>query len=101
MPRGESPNDLIEETRRQEAVVIAITATDFPKIIAWPIEFVAFCNNDPRTLVIESKMTLYRRRKFDCTRMIGRSGVRDWQNHDNRCVIRWAIACASVILDQA
>jgi len=38
MPCCESLDYLIEESRRQEAVVIAITAADFPKIIARPIE---------------------------------------------------------------
>jgi hypothetical protein len=45
MPCGEGPDYLIEESRRQETIVIAITASDFPKIIARPIEFVALCNN--------------------------------------------------------
>ena len=68
MPGGEGFYDLIEESRRQEAVVIAIAAADLAEIIAGPIEFVAFCNNDPGTLVIESEMTFDRSGNFNGAR---------------------------------
>lgn len=91
MPCGEGRGDLIEETWRQEAVVIAITAADFPEIIAGPIEFIALCDNDPGTFVIKSEMTFDRGRNFNCTGGIGGRSMRDRQNHNDRCVIRWAL----------
>src|SRR3954463_7263982 len=74
MPCGEGPDYLIEESRRQETIVIAITASDSPKIIARPIEFVALCNNDPGTRLIKSEMTFDRSRNFHCTRLAGSAG---------------------------
>jgi len=47
MPRGEGVDDLSEESRRQETVVIAIATANSPDVIARPIEFVTFRNNDP------------------------------------------------------
>lgn len=70
MPGGKGRDYLVEESRRQEAVIVAIGAADFPEIVAGPIEFVAFCNNDPRTRVVKSEMTLDRRRNFNCRREI-------------------------------
>jgi hypothetical protein len=90
MPCGEGLDDLIEESRRQEAIVIPITAADFPKIIAWPIEFVALCNDDPGTLAIKSEMTLDRSGNFDGRSGIGGRSMRDRQNHDDRCIVRRA-----------
>ena len=91
MPCREGADDLIEESRRQEAVVVAIAAADFPKIIARPIEFVALCHNDPGTFVVKSKMTFDRGGNFDGAREIGWSGMRDRQHHDDRRVIRGAL----------
>src|SRR5258705_377439 len=88
MPCGEGFDDPIEETRRQEAVVIAITAADFPKVIARPIEFVALCNNDPGTFVIKSEMPFDRGGNFNCASGIG---GRIMQNHNDRCVIHGAL----------
>ena len=88
MPCGEGLDDPIEETRRQEAVVIAITAADFPKVIARPIEFVALCNNDPGTFVIKSEMPFDRGGNFNCASGIG---GRIMQNHNDRCVIHGAL----------
>jgi hypothetical protein len=87
MPCGEGLDDPIEETRRQEAVVIAIAAADFPKVIARPIEFVALCNNDPGTFVIKSEMPFDRGGNFNRASGIGGRIMRDWQNHNDRCVI--------------
>jgi hypothetical protein len=88
MPCGEGRDDLIEESRWQEAVVIAIAAPNFPDIIARPIEFVALCNNDPGTLVIKAKMTFNRGGNFNCAQRIGGRSMRDRENHNDRCVIR-------------
>lgn len=93
MPCGKGLDDLIEKSRRQETVIIAITAADFPKIIAGPIKFVALCNNDPGTLVVESEMTFDRSGNFDGTRGIGGRSMRDRQNHHDRYVIRRALDC--------
>jgi hypothetical protein len=65
MPCGERLDDLIEESRWQEAVVITITAADFPEIVSRPIEFVALGDNDPGTCVIKSEVTLDRGGNFD------------------------------------
>jgi hypothetical protein len=81
----------LKKSRRQETVIMAITAADFPKIIAGPIEFIALRNNDPGTLVVESEMTFDRRGNFDGTRGIGRRSMRDRQNHNDCCVIRRAL----------
>jgi hypothetical protein len=91
MPCGKGLDDLIEESRRQEAIVIAIAAADFPKIIARPIEFVALRNNDPGTLVIKSEMTFDCSRNFNGARGIGGRSVRDWQNNNDGRVIRRAL----------
>jgi hypothetical protein len=77
MPRGEGHDYLIEESRRQEAIVIAIAAADFPKIIAGPIELVALCDNDPRTPVIKSEMMFDHSRNFDGASGVGRRSMRD------------------------
>jgi hypothetical protein len=93
MPCGEGVDHLIEESWRQKTVMITITAADFPKIIARPIEFIALCNDDPRTLVIETEMTLYRGGNFNCTCGISWRCMGDRQNHNDSCVIRRAIDC--------
>ena len=67
MPCGERLDYPSQESRRQKTVIIAITTTDFPKIIAGPIEFIALCNNDPGTIVIKSEMTFNRNGKLECT----------------------------------
>jgi hypothetical protein len=74
---AKAPMTWLKKRGRQEAVVIAITAADFPKVIARPIEFVALCNNDPGTCVIQSEMTFNRGRNFDCTGRIGGRSLRD------------------------
>src|SRR5216683_4348497 len=91
MPRGEGRDHQPKESRRQETVVIAITTADFPKIIAWPIEFVALCNNDPGPLVVKSEMTFDRGGNFNCGRWIGRRSMRDWENHNDRRVVLRAL----------
>ena len=53
---GESVEHLIEKPRRQKAVVIAVSAADFSQIIAAPQKLVAFGDDDPRALVVESEM---------------------------------------------
>jgi hypothetical protein len=88
MPCGESLDDLMEESRWQEAVVIAITAADFPEIVARPIEFVALGDNDPGTCVIKSEVTFHSGGNFDGGRRIGGRSMRDRQNHNGRCVVR-------------
>jgi hypothetical protein len=91
MPCREGADDLIEESGRQEAVIITVAAADFPKIIAGPIEFVALGHNDPGTLVVKSKMTFDRGGNFDGTRGIGGRSMCDRQHHDDRRVIRRAL----------
>ena len=91
LPCDEGLDDPIEETRRQEAVVIAITAAEFPKVIARPIEFVALCNNDPGTFVIKSEMPFDRGGNFNCASGIGGRIMRDWQNDNDGCVIHGAL----------
>jgi hypothetical protein len=91
MPCGERLDDLIEESRRQEAVVITITAADFPEIVSRPIEFVALGDNDPGTCVIKSEVTFDRGGNFDRGRGIGGWSVRDRQNHNDRGVVRRAL----------
>ncbi len=91
MPRGEGPDYPIEESRRQEAVIIAIAAADFPKIIAGPIEFVALCDDDPGTFVVKSEMPFDRGGNFNGGRGISRSSMRDRENHNDRRVIRRAL----------
>ena len=90
MPFGEGRDYPMEESRRQEAAIVAIGAADFPEIIARPIEFVALCNNDPRPLVVKSEMTLDCGRNFNCSRGIGGRSMRDRQNHNDRRVTRYA-----------
>ena len=91
MPCGKGRDDLIEKSRWQEAVVIAIAAPNFPDIIARPIEFVALCNNDPGTLVIKAKMTFDRGGNFNCAQRIGGRSMRDRENHNDRRIIRSAL----------
>lgn len=91
MPCDESLDDLFEESRRQEAIVVAIAAADFSDIISRPIELVALGNNDPGAVVIKFEMTFYSGRNFNCTRGIGGRRVCDRQNHDDRSVIRRAL----------
>src|ERR1700721_32990 len=91
MPCEESLDALPEKSRRQEAVVITIAAIDFPDIISRPIELVAFGNNDPGALVIKFEMTLYVGWNFNGTRGIDGRRMRDRQNHNDGCVVRWAL----------
>jgi hypothetical protein len=58
VPGHKGVEHLIEESRRQEAVIIAIRATDLSKVIARPLELVAFGYNDPRAGVVESEWRL-------------------------------------------
>jgi hypothetical protein len=91
MPSDESIDDLPEESRRQEAIIVAIAAADFPDIISRPTELVALGNNDPGALVVKFEMTLYGGRNFNGTRGIGGRRMRDRQNHNDRCVVRGAL----------
>jgi hypothetical protein len=93
VPRHEGVQYLIEKSRRQEAVVVAIPAADFPKVIPGPIEFIALADNDPGTVVVESEVTFDCRRNLDPAGRINRPGMRDRQNRDDCCVIRSALDC--------
>jgi hypothetical protein len=65
----------IEKARRQKAVIIPRgTARHLAQIIAWPHEFVAFADDNPRTFWVEAEQPLDRRRNFDGGgRIIGRT----------------------------
>lgn len=91
MPCDESGDDLPEELRRQEAIVVTIAAADFPDIISRPIELVALGDNDPGARVIKFEMTFYGSRNFNGTRGIGGRRMRDRQNHNDGCVVRRAL----------
>ena len=91
MPCGESLDHLIEESRRQEAVVITIAAADFPEIVARPIEFVALSDNDPGSLVIKSEVTFDRGGNFNRRRGFGGRSMRDRQDHNDCRVVRRAL----------
>jgi len=91
MPRSEGLDDLLEESWRQEPVVVAIATADFSDVITRPIEFVAFCDNDPGALVIKSEMTFDRCGNFNGSRRIGQGRMRDRQNHNDCRVIGRAL----------
>ena len=93
MPCSESIYDLLEESRRQEPIVVAIATADFPDIVTRPIEFVTFGNNDPGALVIKSEMTFDRCGNFNSRRRIGRRSMRNRQNHDDGHFICMAFDC--------
>src|ERR1700676_2656153 len=88
MPCAERLDHLIEESGWQEAVVITITAADFPEIVSGPIEFVALGDNDLGMCVVKSEVTLDRGGNFDSGRGIGGRSVRDRQNYNDRRVVR-------------
>jgi hypothetical protein len=58
MPSHESCEDAREEARRQQAIVVAVAAGYLAQVVAWPVEFIAFLDNDPRASVIEPEVTL-------------------------------------------
>ena len=89
MPGHEALEYQIEEGWRQEAVVVAITACDFSKIVAGPGEFVSLPYNNSRAVVVESEMALDRSRNFDRGCWISGRAVRDRQDECTfRCLIR-------------
>ena len=88
MPGGEGLDDLIEESRRQEAVVIAVAAADLPNIIAGPIEFVALGNDDPGPFIVKPEMALDRSGNFNRACWIAGRRMRDRENHNDCSVVR-------------
>jgi len=91
MPGAEGFDDLPEESWRQEPVIIAIAATDFPQIIARPIEFVALRNDNPGAFFIQAKMDFDDGGDFDGACGIGGSSMGDRQNHNRGRIIRGAL----------
>ena len=47
IPARKGLEHLIEELRRQEAVVVAVTVGQFSQIIAGPEKFIPLVDNDP------------------------------------------------------
>lgn len=88
VPRGKGFDNLTEQSRRQEAIIVTVSAADLPDIIAGPFELVALANNDPGTLVIESEMALDRGGNLNRASAIGRTSMCDRKDDDNRGVIR-------------
>jgi hypothetical protein len=91
VPGRKGVEHLIEESRRQEAVIIAIRAADLSKVIARPFELVAFGYNDTRAGVVQSGMALDRSGNFLGAGGIGGSGVRNRQDGDICRLIRLAL----------
>src|SRR3990172_8276056 len=82
MPSHEGFEYLTEKSRRQEAIVKTVFASDFPEIVTGPIEFIALGDDDPRTLVVQPEMPFHRRRDFDGTARVGSRRMRDRLNGD-------------------
>ena len=91
MPCGKGLDHLIEEARRQETIIVAIATADLPEIVTRPIELIALCHDDPRRRIVKSEMTFDCCRNFNGACGISGSSMRDRQDHNDRCVIRWPL----------
>jgi hypothetical protein len=88
MPCREGFDDLIEQSRWQEAIIIAIAAADFPDVIARPFELVALRDDDPGPFVVESEMALDCDGNLDGAGGIVGRNMRDREDDYDRGVIR-------------
>jgi len=79
IPVGEGFEHLIEESRRQEAVIVAVAVRTLAQVVAWPEKFVAFGDDDPGGIDIEPEMAFDRQRDLDRRSGIGRRAVYDRQ----------------------
>jgi hypothetical protein len=91
MPCDERLDDLTEESRRQKAVVIPISAANLAKIIARPIELVTLGHHDPGARIVKPEMPFDRGRNLDRAGGIGGLRMRDGQHHHDRCFKRRAL----------
>jgi hypothetical protein len=69
-------DEALEEFRRQETVVDpTVVILGGAKVETWPCELVELVQNDPRTLAVESKVSLHRQGNFNSDGGIARSAV--------------------------
>ena len=65
MPGHEGIEHLIEESRRQKAVIVAVAVRDFPEIVSGPQEFIAFGDDDPGAFRVKPEMPFDGQRNLD------------------------------------
>jgi hypothetical protein len=85
-PKGRK--NLSEKARRQIAVVVTVGVSQLAQIVPRPDEKVSFAHDNPRTNVIEAKVSFDGRSNFNGCRGIVRLTMRDWEDrHQRRAVI--------------
>jgi hypothetical protein len=65
LPRSEGVEHLIEESRRQKAVIVAVAVRKLAEIVARPGKFIAFGDHDPGRVIVEPEMPIDRHRNLD------------------------------------
>ena len=80
MERDERSEQLVEEPRRQEAIVVAISAWDLAQVIAWPEKLVTFRDDDPGAAIVEPEMLLDGQGHLEGSGRIRRRAVGDRQH---------------------
>ena len=84
-------DDLIKDSRPQEAKFGALSSWQFPQIVAGPDELVALANDYPGAGVLETKAPFDRPGDFDAGLGIVSRQMRDGRNDDERLAVRLAL----------
>ena len=69
----EGLDHLIEQSRQQKAVIVAVAVRQLAQIVARPEKFIAFGDHNPGRVVVEPKMPFDRRRDLEHTQRNGRA----------------------------